>query len=188
MKPGSTSRVSYGATDMPVSPMSPRSAGVTRTSTGSPSRRTVRVSGTSGLALMRAMSSARSTSSPSTASMTSRTLSPARSAGSSGMICTICGCTAGPMPRSPISKLVCASGVTCSVRSRPSTSRTTTGISRSARGRTSMNSASQVSTARPATLTIRSPTPIPARAAGESSITRPTTGGAISYAGSSAPW
>ena len=51
-----------------------------------------------------------------------------------------------------------------------------------------MNSASHVSTGRPATLTIRSPTEIPTRAAGESSITRPTTGGSISNAGSSAPW
>ena len=181
-------RVSYGLTVMPVRPTSPRNAGVTATSRVSPPRRTVKFSSTSGLALMRSINSARPSRSPSTASMTSRARSPACSAGSPGMTCMTWGYSAGPTPMSPISKRVCASGVIRSVRSRPSTPRTTTGISRSARGRTSMYSASQVSTARSATLTIRSPGAIPARAAGESSATRPTTGGWTSNAGSSAPW
>ena len=138
------------------------------------------VSGVPPLPLIRSTRSFPATGSPSISRMTSPTAMPARSAGSPGVTLTIWARISGPTPRSPIANWVRASGTIWRVRSRLSASRTTMGISRSARGSTATNSASQVSTTRPATLTIRSPTAMPARSAGESSTTRPTTGGCCS--------
>ena len=80
------------------------------------------------------------------------------------------------------------SGTTPMVRSTPASERTRTESSRSGRRLTIRNRSSQVSMGRLSMLTMRSPTPKPACSATESASTLPTTGGASSNAGTSAPW